>query len=101
MGISFYGGKSVSWVSKGDKIGLKTKVVYRDQNGIESELDMKKLVEKCKKVKTSSVLQMLSKDIEENNLVIGFPIICALNELAQNLPIEEVYEIIKDDKVKK
>jgi len=95
MGMSLYGGKTVSWVSKGDKIGVDTKVIYRDQNGRESELDMKKLVEKCKKVKDKPVLIMLVKDIETRNLQIGFPIISAMNELAMSLPLEEVYEIVK------
>jgi hypothetical protein len=98
MGMSFYGGKSVSWISKGDKIGVNTKVTYRDQNGVESELDMKKLVEKCKKVKDNAMLTMLAKDIEEKKLTIGFPIISAMNELALNLPLEEVYEIVKGAK---
>ena len=94
MGMSMMGGKTVSWTSKGDKIGPNTKVTYRDQNGIQSELDMKKLVEKCKKIKDSEMLSILAKDIETSNLQIGFPIIVAMNEIATKLSIDEALEIV-------
>lgn len=98
MGMSMMGGKTISWTGKGDKIGLNTKVTYRDQNGVQNELSMKKLVEKCKKIKDNEMLSMLAKDIEAGNLHIGFPIIVAMNEIATKLSVDEAYEIIVEAK---
>lgn len=95
-----YGGKSVCW--KGSKIGLKTKVEYYDQHGREAKLNMTKFVEKLKKVREKKpMFDLLIKDIESRNLQIGYPVIQAMNDMAEFLSYEEIVEIfIVDKKVK-
>ena len=77
---------------KGDKIGLDTEVTYKDQNGNESKINMRKFVEKAKKVGGDYFGEWIPV-IENNDLSIGVVVIDGLNRIAKALG-EEIYEIL-------
>ena len=79
-----YCGKSLLYESKDDAIHPDTKVIYRDQNGNERGINIKELLKLVKKSKKKTdLMTKLVKDIEGSGLHIGFPIIVALNDLAE------------------
>ena len=89
MGLSMYGGKCILYTSKDDAIHPNTKVTYRDQNGNECGINIKKLLALAKKSKIKKDLfEKLINDIENGGLHIGFPIIVALNDLAEEFGAE-------------
>ena len=96
MGMSMAFGKMLMYKGgKKDAIGLDTEVTYQDQNGRRSKLNMRKFVEKAKKCKKHKALfDSLIKDITENNLLIGFPVIEGLNYITEELG-KEVFEILE------
>jgi hypothetical protein len=97
MGMTMFEGKTLFYTSEDDSIGLDTVVEYSDQNGNVTNIDMKKFIEKLKKLRTPNT--MLINDIEQHELVIGFPIIIALNDIATELG-DEVNEILISKEIK-
>ena len=91
MGMSMYAGKSVRYVSKDDAIHPMTKVTYRDQNGNEININIKEMLKLAKKSKTAK-FKMLISDIEGGGLHIGFPIIIAMNDLAEEFGDKIVFD---------
>lgn len=89
MGSTMYGGKCINYHSKDDTIGLDTKVVYSDQNGNEANIDMKKLIELCKRCSKDDFMELFINDIENHELFIGFPVIRALDKVATELGDKE------------
>jgi len=75
-----------------DPVGLNTKAIYRDQNGVECELDLKKFYELAKKSKNKYFDNWLHW-LKNKELTIGAFIITGLNELANEFP-KEVNEVL-------
>ena len=85
------GGKTLYF--NDDPIGLDTKVTYRDQDGIEAEIDMKKFYKLAKKSKDEYFGEWLMW-LKNKELTIGAFIISGMDRLAREFP-EEVNELIK------
>jgi hypothetical protein len=96
MGMSMAMGKILTYKSKEDVIGLDTDVVYEDQKGKSARLDMKVFIEKCKKCKNNRILfDSLIRDIENNDLQLGFPVIIGMDAIATELGDTEALEIMR------
>jgi len=98
MGMTFAYFKTLTW--DGDKIGIDSKVSYKDQNGIESEIDMKKFVElaeQCKNPENKEYFDKWLPLIKKKELSIGVVVIDGLGKLVEELG-EKAYSCIKDDK---
>lgn len=94
MSMSMYNGKTICY--EGDAIGLSTKVEYSDQNGNACIINMQKFIALCKKSTKSVTCKKLVADVTNETLVIGFPIIVALNDLAEEFgkQVNECIEVM-------
>jgi hypothetical protein len=98
MAMTFAYGKILNW--KGDKIGVNTIVKYKDQNGVESGIDIKKFVELAEQCKTPENKEYFDKWlplIKNKELSIGVVVIDGLGRIAVELG-EKAYNCIKEDK---
>ena len=105
MGMSMFGGKRLTYIGKNkkDSIGLDTEVKYSDQHGRSCYLDMRKLIEKgklCKQNINKEFFAQLEIDIKADNLLIGFPVIDAMNRIAEEFEFKAWKGIMYFDKKK-
>ena len=96
MGMTLFKGKKLEYFSDDDSIRPGMILDYQDQNGNNAKISVDRLLEKAKKCKQDDIMIMLIKDIEGEGLHIGFPIIVALDKIANDLGEDEALEILQE-----
>jgi len=89
MGMTMAYGKVITY--EGNKIGLKSIITYKDQNGVESKIHVGKLVKLAEKCKNPRMpLTNWIELIKNNNLSIGAPLMDMLHSVATEFGIKKM-----------